>query len=229
MPRPRPATGRTAGRRAKVRNPSRGGPKHGVHGASGHVARSRPRRLPEHRATCETGQQTLGRVLLHAQAEARMTQEAELDRRPGADGSPARRSRQPVEIGGRERAMPDQGLGSDGMPNRRACSSAVKICRRIAGCSSAGGSALELGRLMTENRETLGKRAGSTLAVSRGRPPRWGGDLRLQDLHRRPEPRCATRREPLAAGCVKVFAETASGDEDGPLPAQARPRGPRSQ
>jgi hypothetical protein len=58
----------------------------------------------------EPGQQALGRVLLRAQAEARMTQEAELDRRPEPVGGPAP-PRQPVEIDGRERAMPDQGLG----------------------------------------------------------------------------------------------------------------------
>jgi hypothetical protein len=50
----------------------------------------------------EPGQQALGRVLLRAQAEARMAQEAELDRRPEPVGGPAP-PRQPVEIGGRER------------------------------------------------------------------------------------------------------------------------------
>jgi hypothetical protein len=60
--------------------------------------------------TREPSQQALGRVLLRAQAEAWVSQEAELDRRPEPVGSAAT-SRQPVEIGGRERAMPNQGFG----------------------------------------------------------------------------------------------------------------------
>jgi hypothetical protein len=57
------------------------------------------------------GQQALGRVLLlRPQAEARMTQETELDRGAELVGCAAPPCR-PVEIEGRERAMPDQGLG----------------------------------------------------------------------------------------------------------------------
>jgi hypothetical protein len=90
--------------------------------------------------TREPSQQALGRVLLRAQAEARVSQEAELDRRPEPVGSAApRRPASQSRSAGESVRCRTRVSGSDGMPNRRACSSAVKSCRRgIAGVLLGG-------------------------------------------------------------------------------------------